>query len=273
MKINQAETQDKLYQATYQTEKEDIKRNGKQLQNNTVFAGNLNLMEDPIAKKREEARKEAMGLLTNQFKIDSDIDNGMEGSRSRVDKLREESEYATKEVARLEAQMQKMIEEDGLEEGSEELKSIQEEIKYWKSEAYKSESAIMGENAAVRETKMALLKRTYDMRDASKDAEKIMEAASKEIVDMLKQDAIDKIDEDMEEEQEKAEEIKAEQEEKEKLIEKDKEQKKLEETTKELITADSDTEKSKLQKEIQKILEEQDLIEEDLKGLAVDASI
>ena len=66
MKINQAETQDKLYQATYQTEKEDIKRNGKQLQNNTVFAGNLNLMEDPIAKKREEARKEAMGLLTNQ---------------------------------------------------------------------------------------------------------------------------------------------------------------------------------------------------------------
>ncbi len=255
MKINQAETQDKLYQATYQTEKEDIKRNGKQLQNNTVFAGNLNLMEDPIAKKREEARKEAMGLLTNQFKIDSDIDNGME------------------EVARLEAQMQKMIEEDGLEEGSEELKSIQEEIKYWKSEAYKSESAIMGENAAVRETKMALLKRTYDMRDASKDAEKIMEAASKEIVDMLKQDAIDKIDEDMEEEQEKAEEIKEEQEEKEKLIEKDKEQKKLEETTKELITADSDTEKSKLQKEIQKILEEQDLIEEDLKGLAVDASI
>ena len=230
-------------------------------------------MEDPIAKKREEARKEAMGLLTNQFKIDSDIDNGMEGSRSRVDKLREESEYATKEVARLEAQMQKMIEEDGLEEGSEELKSIQEEIKYWKSEAYKSESAIMGENAAVRETKMALLKRTYDMRDASKDAEKIMEAASKEIVDMLKQDAIDKIDEDMEEEQEKAEEIKEEQEEKEKLIEKDKEQKKLEETTKELITADSDTEKSKLQKEIQKILEEQDLIEEDLKGLAVDASI
>lgn len=273
MKINQAETQDKLYQATYQTEKENIKGNGKQLQNNTVFAGNLNLMEDPIAKKREEARKEAMGLLTNQFKIDSDIDNGMEESRSRVDKLREESEYATKEVARLEAQMQKMIEEDGLEEGSEELKSIQEEIKYWKSEACKSESAIMGENAAVRETKMALLKRTYDMRDASKDAEKVMEAASKEIVDMLKQDAIDKIDEDMEEEQEKAEEIKEEQEEKEKLIEKDKEQKKLEETTKELITADSDTEKSKLQKEIQKILEEQDLIEEDLKGLAVDASI
>ena len=58
MKINQAETQDKLYQATYQTEKEDIKRNGKQLQNNTVFAGNLNLMEDPKNKKREEKELE-----------------------------------------------------------------------------------------------------------------------------------------------------------------------------------------------------------------------
>ena len=55
----------------------------EQVKNNAIFAGNLNLMEDSIAKRREEARKEAMGLLMNQFQIDSDIDDSMDKSRQR----------------------------------------------------------------------------------------------------------------------------------------------------------------------------------------------
>ncbi len=47
-------------------------------------------MEDSIAKRREEARKEAMGLLMNQFQIDSDIDDSMDTRADSVDEVREQ---------------------------------------------------------------------------------------------------------------------------------------------------------------------------------------
>ena len=62
-------------------------------------------------------------------------------------------------------------------------------------------------------------------------------------------------------------------EEKEELIEKDKEQEQQEETSKNIITADNDMDKKQLQQEIEEILAKQKLLEEDLKGLAINTSI
>ena len=274
MKIDNTGSQEKLYQNAVRGDRsEGAKGKEEQVKNNAIFAGNLNLMEDPIAKRREEARKEAMGLIMNQFQIDSDIDDGMEKSCQHVDEIREQNEYATKQIARLEDDMKKMKEEYGLEDGSEELIGIQKEIQHWQKQIAEGNGTSMAENASVRATKQALLKRTYDMTDASRAADKVMESASKDIIGMLKDEALDKMEEDREEEQEKIEEAEEKKEEKEELIEKDKEQEQQEETSKNIITADNDMDKKQLQQEIEEILAKQKLLEEDLKGLAINTSI
>ena len=274
MKIDNTGSQEKLYQNAVRGDRsEGAKGKEEQVKNNAIFAGNLNLMEDPIAKRREEARKEAMGLIMNQFQIDSDIDDVMEKSCQHVDEIREQNEYATKQIARLEDDMKKMKEEYGLEDGSEELIGIQKEIQHWQKQIADGNGTIMAENASVRATKQALLKRTYDMTDASRAADKVMESASKDIIGMLKDEALDKMEEDREEEQEKIEEAEEKKEEKEELIEKDKEQEQQEETSKNIITADNDMDKKQLQQEIEEILAKQKLLEEDLKGLAINTSI
>ena len=70
MKIDNTGSQEKLYQNAVRGDRsEGAKGKEEQVKNNAIFAGNLNLMEDPIAKRREEARKEAMGLIMNQFQM------------------------------------------------------------------------------------------------------------------------------------------------------------------------------------------------------------
>ncbi len=60
------------------------------------------------------------------------------------------------------------------------------------------------------------------MSDASRAADKVMESASKDIIGMLKDEALDKMEKDKEETEEKIEEAEEKKEEKEELIEKDK---------------------------------------------------
>ncbi len=276
MKVESTGAQEKIYQTKQHTEKEakkeDTGEKSRQLQNGTIFAGNLNMIEDPVAKKREEARKEAMGLIAKQFQTDTDIDTEMEERRNRIDEAGEANQYARGEIARLEKQMEQMKEEYGVEEGSEELLGIQEEIGYWKKQLYEGEKTIRSENAAIRATKQALLSREYDMTDAAYAAEDIMDEASKEIIGLLRQEAMDKMEEDREEEQEKIEEAEEKKEEQEELVEKHREEEKLEEITKEIISSSSGAEKEQLQREIEEILARQKLLQEDLKGLAVDTT-
>lgn len=274
MRIDSTGTQEKLYQNAVRQDRSGAAQNqeekGGQLKNHAVFAGDLNLIDDPVAKRREEARKEAMGLLKSQFQLDSDIDDSMERSRNHVDEVRKECDHASSEVARLEGEMDRLKEEYGYEDGSEELKSIKEEIGYWKKQMAEGERVIYGENASVRATKQALLERQYDMSDASDAAEDVMDAASGDIIGLLRKEALDKMEEDRKEEQEKAEEIKEKKEEKEELVEKDREQEHKEEATKNIVSGDEEIDKTELQQQIDEILEKQKLLEEDLKGLGVD---
>lgn len=276
MKVENTAAQEKLYQ-TRQRAREDAKQENtgeksSQLRNGTIFAGNLNMIEDPVAKKREAARKEAMGLIAKQFQTDSDIDAEMDERRSRIDKAGEANQRAREEIARLEKQMEQMKKEYGVEDGSEELLGIQEEISYWKSELYTGEKTIRSENAAIRATKQSLLSREYDMTDATYAAEDIMDEANQEIISMLMQEAVDKMEEDRKEEQEKIEEAEEKKEEEEELIEKKQEENKMEQISKEIISAGSEAEKEQLQREIEEILAKQKLLQDDLKGLAVDTT-
>ena len=271
MKINNITMKEQLYQVKNRTQNGARADEKGQVKNGGVFAGNLNL--DPIAQKRKLARKEAMRLIGGQFQIDSDIDSDTEARNAHIDEVRAENKRAGQEIARLQEDMKRMIEEYGVEPGSPELIGIQKEISYWKTEIYNGKKEIREDIITIDATQEALLKRTHDMEDAAGAAEDVMDAASDEIIGMLKQEAVDKMEEDRKEEQEKIERAEEKKEEKEELLKKKQEQEKLEELAKEITSADSVVDKKKLQQEIAELLASQKLLEEDMKGIGVDMSV
>lgn len=146
-------------------------------------------------------------------------------------------------------------------------------------EITEAEQGIQSEDYFIRETKRELLK-SQNMIKAQKSADDIMEAASQEIIGMLIDEAKDHIDEEMEEKKEAAEEKAEKEKEEEEKIEKIKEDKaekeefaegvseQVEDITKYVVEMEDTM--GDVQQEIKKIMDEMKLLEEDLKGAAVD---
>ncbi len=135
---------------------------------------------------------------------------------------------------------------------------------------------IKEENAIISGTKLERLKHA-PMVKAQKQAEEILDAASKEIIDMAMEDGKEHIDEEQEKREEKAEELKEQKEEREAFIEKQKEKRKeqeafLEDMPIEEMLSLSQT-KIDIQKEVQNIVNEMKLVAEDIKGAMVDESL
>lgn len=277
MKVENTVIKEPIYQPNQHTQKdasqESAKEGSSQLKNGTIFAGNLNLIQDPIAQKREEARKEALGLISKQFQSDMEIDTDMEERNHHIDEIQEENQYASAEIGRLREDIERFKKEYGLEDNSPEIIELRKQVAHWKYQIYEGEKEIRAEVATVRATKEVLLKRTHDMTDAASAAETIMESASDEIMGMLAQEAVEKMDEERKEEEEKIEEAREKKEEQEELIEKRQEQELLEEMTKEVLSADSVIDKEEIQREVEEILAKQKLLQEDIKGVVVDRSI
>lgn len=134
---------------------------------------------------------------------------------------------------------------------------------------------------SISNAKLEQLK-SQDMLNANEAAEELMDAASEEIINFLIQDSKDNIDEKVEEEQKKAEEIQEKKEEQQEHIDEAKEKRKEQE---EIIKGDMEADKLELetdlkqqstggmesvQKGIQKIIKENKLVNEDLKGIEID---
>lgn len=147
-----------------------------------------------------------------------------------------------------------------------EYEDIQEE---WGKRYEASVDAIKVINRLISATEVDRLK-SSPMVSASKEAEEIMRAASKEIIGMLKDDAVKHIDEKIKEEVEKAEEIKEKKEEEEAKKQEEVEKKQVSEVPTEYVgtAAKIDEIQSKLEAELRKMKDE--ILSEDIKGLKVD---
>ncbi len=153
---------------------------------------------------------------------------------------------------------------------------------YWKGKMADNQSEMTGNTAAIRNIKIERLK-SQGMLEARLAKEEIMKAASEEAIGMLVEDTKEKIDEKAEEVREAAEERKEKEEEKEEQIEAAKENKSQSEAAVENIrenisnltkqSVDSEDITRDMESEIQKLLEEEKLLEEDLKGLTVNTEI
>lgn len=250
-------------------------RSEKGRNSGNIYAGNLNKNFDPIAQKKKEARKQAMKIITDAWDGDRKIDSDMEERKSRIAQLRSDLKQARADSSDIKEMRAGLRESYGVAEDSQEEKDMKEEEAYYEKQAYDIEKQIETENAIIRGTKLERLKKD-PMVKAGKQAEEVMDAASKEIIGMLMDEAKAHIDEEMEEKKEAAKEKAEKEKEQEEKLEAIKEKKKQqEELTEEIIEsteqmAEMSSTQSDVLQEVKDLVNKMKLLEEDIKGAAVD---
>lgn len=306
-----------------------------QIKNGSLFAGNLNLAEDPIARKKQEAREKAAKIVSEAFAGEQEIDNDIAERYQKISDSQKLKKEAVDGIKGIEAAKEELKQSYGITEESQEqqdLKLLEKRRDYMKSggespteEEWKrlkeidkqglteyqqrsleyddhkstyekqikdANDVIKGESQAIRSIKQSRLKSTAVL-DATAQADDVLESASKEVIGMLKEEAQKITEEKQKEEEEKLEKRKEEKEEFEERLEEIREKNDQYEPeagsgAQESSTADSSrpsgdaqTEqmvslssvKEEIQRELEKLIEEMQLTEEDLKGLEVDSAL
>lgn len=304
MKINSTE-HNNINLFTGNNATEEIQKQKKQNLNNTsgtLYAGDMNLNNEAITKKIN-ARKRAMKLIMDVYGNDKKIDDGLDEIRNHQERLSENLDTANAELKRIEESKKQLKEQYEIEEDSQEQKDLELLEKYhkdpfslseeeverlknmgpvtdyqrealelnslkddWQKVADASSEGIINANKAISSIQIERLK-THAMTDAKEEAEEILESSAKEITGMILSDAKEKVDEELEEKVEDAKEAK-EAKEKEKA---EKAAKEKNETVENTDTENEDTEK--LMKDLKKIIDEEQVVEDDIKGLIMDAMI
>ena len=285
----------------------------------SIKAKDLNIQFDPIAAKREEAKKKAMDIIGKAYAGERKVEEDLKGRRQHIKDLTAENKRAAKEIKEYEDMRLELRDKYGVdpdsreekdlrllekemdslrpdsrinltEEDRKELKRIKEaglseyqerslEIRGYEGPAkdtiYQNKLEIQTENAIITAVGLERLK-SHALLDAQNQAEDIMDEASKEIVGMLADEAKEHIDDEFEEKIEEAKEKAEEKKEIEERIEKIRDEKKEKEKINEdilegvaeVIKTSSELDDAK--QEIKDMMSKMKLVEEDIKGAAVD---
>lgn len=229
-----------------------------------IGAANEELLE--IKNKRIQLRED-MGIAE-----DSEEEQDLKLLEKEIDSYKPGSDVSLTEEERKRIVQ---IKAKGLTDYQERSLAMKNGGALYETEINEASQAMQGENAAIKSIELERLKKD-PMVGAQKAKDEILEQASDQIVGMLMEEAKDKIDEEMEEKKEAAEKAEEEKKEEEERAEKQDEKKVKEEQFREQIKdstelmTKSDELLDDVQREVKKILDEMKLLEEDLKGAAVD---
>lgn len=283
--------------------------------NGSAFA----TQNDPIAAKREEARKKAMKIIGDAFANDRKIDEDLDARSEHIRKLKIVQDDARKAVNEIESDRAALRDTYGVETDSAEEKELKllekefrakqkgsdvflskedaEEIAKIKARGlteyqsrsmemldyekpyldaiYEAGQGIEEENLTIAAIKRELPKNTA-MLKAQDKADAIENAASKEIMGMLVDEAKEHIDEEAKETEEKAKEKQEKEEELQEKIDAARERRKEEEElTEDIVESAQDLNVTTAnindaQKDIKDMMNKLALVEEDMKGATVD---
>ncbi len=225
----------------------------------------MNAENKNIAEKKA-ALQEEYGVAA-----DSEEQKDLELLQKYQDNIRGASfdEFSDEEIARL-----KELQNIPRTEYQKRVLALNDEKGRNSLKAERLQNEIAGLTRSIAETqKDQVISR--DMIKATDSAGKIMDSAQEEIVGLIIKESMDKIDEDLEEvkeqkeeRQERIDEAKENREEQEEILDAAAKADKIDQDVK--IDTDDKTNINEAQKEIQKILEEYNLINEDLKGINID---
>ncbi len=240
----------------------------------TVFAENLGVRPDSITIKKKLAQKQAMKVLMDTFDSEKKVDQSMDDMSAKMQELKDANVGYHKELEQIRGEKQELMERYGVTEDSTEYpEEYQQQIKelegrenLYSGYIERNSASIKGISSSLSDMRIERLK-SNPMEDAKKQSEEILKAASRDIYGELVNEAKKHIDEKMEEEKEKAEKRAEKKEEEEEKLE-DKQEKQTAGTLDSYNNPDSE-----IKKEIDEILDEWKLIQEDLKGAAVDKNI
>ena len=276
---------------------ENQKKQNSKHPSDTLYAGDMNLNNEAIIKKIN-ARKRAMKLIMDVYGNDKKIDDGLDEIKQHQERLSENLDTANAELRRLEESKEQLKEQYEIEEDSQEQKDLELLKKYhkdpfslseeeierlkdmgpvtdyqrealeldslkddWQKVADASSEAIINANKAISSIQIERLK-THAMTDAKEEAEEILESSAKEIAVTILSDAKEKMDEELEEKVEVAKEVK------------EKMEKTTQETDETVENTDTKNEDSEqLLKDLKKIIDEEQVVEDDIKGLIMDTMI
>ena len=290
----------------------------------SIFAGNMKDNFDPIARKKQQARQQAMKIVGDAWDGERKMDEELSKTKEKLGEYREmklaaESQlkgiereeealrkaYGIEDEAQAQADLKLLdkkaasmeegsqvvlteeekqrlsqIDEAGLREYQEKSLALNDRAKAYNAQIREADNgmfAIAAANTDAKINKPQIQAKT--IMKAQETADEILEAASKEIIGMLTEEAKDHVDQELEEKKEAAEE-KAEKEEEEKeKIEKAKEEKEQKEEFVEEVAdtgefiVEADNVLKDVQRDIKKVMDEMKLLEEDLKGAAVDTAL
>lgn len=237
---------------------------------------------DDMETKIQELRDENLGYYKEMSQIDSVREQRMEACGVTADSMEQQDlELLRKErdmekpgahITLTEDEWQRLseIHETGISDYQREMLELDEREEIDREKISKNENNMKEIRSALIDTQIERLK-THPMVDASKEAEEILQAANKEIYGELINEGRKHIEEKIEEDKKKAEERAEKKEEEEKKEAKREERKELQEEM--IEKASYNSSKSKMDKEMEEILDDLKLIKEDLKGAAVDENI
>ena len=298
MRINETENNNINLFAGNNTIKDIQNQKNQTSKNNpdSLYAGDMNLYNEAVTKKTN-ARKRAMKLIMDTYGNDKKIDDGLNEIREHQKRLSENLDTANSELNRLKESKEQLKEKYEIEEDSQEQKDLELLEKYhkepfslskeeierlknmgpvtdyqretmelnalqndWQKVADAASEGIVNASEAISTIQIERLK-THEMTDAQTESKEILESSVKEITGMILSEAKDKVDEELEEKVDEAKEAK----------EKEKAAQEKEESIENTDTENEDTEK--LMKDLKKIIDEEQVVEDDIKGLIMDAMI
>lgn len=263
------------------------KKKENKKQGNSIYVGNLRQNRNVVSEKFAMAQKRALKRVMDQFKEDLKLDEEMSQRSGRVEELRKEACEAVRQIKGLdenyrltEEEKQRLAEMPLLTDYQRDMLECDEEEKKYRETLRSCRQDIAIENATIEATKKALLK-VSPMADAQREADEIMENAYKEQIGSLFQQGVEKINDDIAQMQEDMAENKAEaleekiQREKMKEDEADKE-----EAVQETILSSTASVLSfgqqaveNLQSNIKNLIQDQIVLDVDMKGLRVNKQL
>jgi len=256
---------------------------GKKEERKSVYAGETNLVqEDSVLAEKIKAQRTALKELLDQHLKEIELDEGVEQLESGKEDLLDSMNRAYAEQEKVREMRREFQEEYGVTEDTPEdqqpeserylaaMEQFDEMERVWSEEAKAAQDAQRAINQTLTDITIERAK-SHAMVDAQEQADQIMEETSEEVIGMLQQEAVDHIDEKLEEIIEAAEKKAEEEEEKDEKLDKLHEagdQIEVNRKKKPIKTPDLDLDD--LQKTAKKILREEAILEEDIKGIAVD---
>ena len=243
----------------------DARKLGNYLNANNVNPGNNseNDISDRISDKRYSARNKAMKLINDAWERDNETSQGIKDMQDSKEAVVTEIREANSKISDIDKELDNLKELYGVESDSadktdlteynEKVKELNDLKKEYSKQVEEGKLSIKAMTESITDAKIDQLK-SQDMLDSKEVADTIIEAAEKDIVSMAVLEGKEHIDEKAEEAKEKTEEAKE----------------KAEEAKEEEAKEKAENNVTKAQEEIQKLMDINNMIDEDIKGIEID---